>query len=270
MDKKRLDILLVEKNLAPSRSKALQLIKDECVYVNQQLILKAGYMCNRKDEIQIQKMDVLEYVSRGGLKLKKAITYFHLDFKEKVILDIGASTGGFSDCSLKHRAKFVYALDVGSNQLDRSLRNHPKIKVYENTNFKDVDASYFDLNIDFITIDVSFISIKSIILKINDLFCDKIIIGLYKPQFEVGKQAIGKNGVVRDKNAHLKALNEFQEFLNHLGFCLCDMTYSPIKGAKGGNIEYLCLIQKQKIVPFNYKKVVEQAFKTLKEEEEIC
>lgn len=265
MGKIRIDLLLVEKNFAPSRSKALQLIQEGKVYVNHQLVNKAGLFCNEEDCIEIQENHLFLYVSRGGLKLKKAIDTFHIHLKDKVVLDIGASTGGFTDCCLKQGASHVYALDVGINQLAESLKKDTRVTNYEGINFKSIDLSYFSHKIDYITIDVSFISIQNILMKVNELFSDIIIMGLFKPQFEVGKQNINKNGVVKNKKVHKQALKSFQEFLKQQQFYLNQLTYSPIIGAKEGNIEYLCFIsrdyQKQE---FAIDQIVDEAFLTLK------
>ncbi len=265
MEKIRIDQLLIKKGYVPTRSKALQLIQEGKVYVNQQLISKAGTFCLEDDEIKIKEHHLFDYVSRGGLKLKKAIDTFHLDFNQKVVLDIGASTGGFSDCCLKHGASHVYALDVGKDQLDEKLKNDVRVTNYEGIHFKDVQTSLFLKKIDVITIDVSFISIKSILMKVNELFSDIIIVGLFKPQFEVGKQNINKNGVVKNKKTHIEALHAFQHFLHQNHFYCNQLTFSPIMGSKSGNIEYLCLItRKNEIHNCSIESVVAEAFLTLK------
>ena len=267
MSKKRIDCMLVEKHFVTTRSKAVQLLKSGNVYVNKKMITKAGSLIEDDANIEVKENNILDYVSRGGLKLQKALNQFAIQLKGKIILDIGASTGGFTDCCLKHQAKHVYALDVGNNQLVESIKNDVRVTSYENTNFKDVDLSYFDKAIDIITIDVSFISIRTILLKIRQLFDNIIIIGLFKPQFEVGKQNLNKDGVVKNKKTHEEALIEFVSFLKQIGYELNQITYSPIVGAKSGNVEYLCLITQHKTAtPLSLKKVIQEAFLTLKEE----
>lgn len=264
MEKERIDVLLVKKGFVKTRSKAVQLIKDGCVFVDNKSINKSSFLIDENTNIIIKDSNVLNYVSRGGLKLKKAIDYFNLNLKDKVVLDIGASTGGFCDCSLQHGANHIYAIDVGSDQLDLKLKEDIRVTSYENTNFKDVDHSFFDKKIDFITIDVSFISLRPIFIKINTLFNDVSVMALFKPQFEVGKKNISKNGVVKDKNAHLTGLIEFNEFLNSLGYFINNFTFSPITGGKEGNIEYLCLISKNKTQNYNFNKTINEAFNTLR------
>ena len=169
MNSIRLDNYLVLKGFTPSRSKASELIHNGKVKVNNKVILKPSFNVNEEDNIEVLENKVLKYVSRGGLKLEKAIEYFNLDLTDKVILDIGSSTGGFTDCALKHKAKFVYALDVGTNQLHESLLNNEKVFSMENTNFKDVTKDMFDKHIDLYVCDVSFISIQTILKKLKEL-----------------------------------------------------------------------------------------------------
>lgn len=265
MNKQRLDRRLVEKKQVNSRSKALQFIKAGIVYVNKIKVTKAGFMCDETDEIVIQENPLCEYVSRGGLKLKKALDFFHVDLKNKVVLDIGASTGGFTDCCLQNGAQHVFALDVGSHQLADALRCDSRVTSIENMNFKNATLSLFHLPIDLITIDVSFISLESIFFKIKELFNNIPVIALFKPQFEVGIEKINKNGVVKNQAAHIEALKQFQFFLSHIGFILNDITFSPIMGFKEGNIEYLCCINfETKIKPIDPQVVVNEAFKSLR------
>ncbi len=267
MAKVRIDVLLVDKGLVKTRSKAKQLIEANFVYLNNKLVTKCGELVSDNDLITIQDNNICEYVSRGGLKLKKALDEFKIDVTNKVCLDIGASTGGFSDCLLKHGASHVYALDVGSLQLADSLKNNPKLTSLENINFKDATLDLFSLKIDLITIDVSFISLRAMLLKIKELFNNIPVIALFKPQFEVGANNIHKNGVVTDKNVHLNALTSFIQFLNDIGFSLNDITYSPITGLKEGNIEYLCKINfSNDKLTVDLKNVIKQAFLVLRGE----
>ena len=219
MEKSRLDVYLVKVNIVPSRSKAAELINNNKVMVNNKIISKASYEVNENDDIKILNNEVLKYVSRGGLKLEKAINYFNLSLKDKVILDIGSSTGGFTDCALQNGAKLVYALDVGTNQLHESLKNNNKVISMENTNFKDVTSEMFKESIDLYVCDVSFISILTIIRKLKELDNNFDIVILFKPQFEVGKNNLNASGVVKNPNAIISALNNFAYFLSSLNIC---------------------------------------------------
>lgn len=261
----RLDLYLVSNKLADTRSKAAQLIKNGKVLVNGKVILKNGFEFKEPDKVEIIENDVLEFVSRGGHKLEKAINVFGLDFKDKVICDIGSSTGGFTDCSLKHGAKKVYAIDVGTNQLHDSLKEDTRVVVLENTNFRYVDKSIFKDKIDFYVCDVSFISIRLILetlLSFNEDF--KIII-LFKPQFEVGKDKLNHNGVVRKDAFLVEALNSFSSFLKEKHIHVLDASYSPIKGNKEGNIEFLFYLSTNGTDKhINYSELVKQAVLELK------
>ena len=199
--KKRLDLLLVEKKFFETREKAKREIMAGNVIVNEQAVIKAGMMFKDTDELNIRIKDKLKYVSRGGLKLEKAIKIWNLDFKDKLVLDIGASTGGFTDCSLQNGAKLVFSVDVGKNQLDWKLRNNEKVVSMEEMHIKDLKES--DLKgkkVDFIVIDVSFISLTKVIPYFKKFLSENgKIIMLIKPQFEVGREKIGKNGVVENE-----------------------------------------------------------------------
>lgn len=242
--KKRLDLLLVEKNFFETREKAKREIMAGNVIVNEQSITKAGTMFKDSEELNIRIKDKLQYVSRGGLKLEKAIKIWNLDFNEKTILDIGASTGGFTDCSLQNGAKQVFSVDVGKNQLDWKLRNNKKVVSMEQMHIKDLKES--DLNykkVDFIVIDVSFISLTKVIPHFKKFLSqDGKIIMLIKPQFEVGREKIGKNGVVENEEYHDEAIKKIISFSKECGYKLVGVEDSPIKGTKG-NKEFLIYLK---------------------------
>jgi len=249
----RLDMYLVNNNYFKTRSRAQQEIKDGHVLVNGK-IQKSSFDVSDNDKIELK--DIIPYVSRGGLKLEKAIKVFNLDFKDKIILDIGASTGGFSDCAIKHGAKLVYAVDVGSNQLDESLRNNPKIISMENTNVLDTDIKD---NIDFLVMDVSFVSIIHLVDAIKKYLNDtNKLVCLIKPQFEAG-QMINK-GVIRDKNMHKEILEKVKNELESNDLYINQLDYSPIKGGSG-NIEFISIIENHKKGDINISAVVNNAHK---------
>ena len=242
--KKRLDLLLVEKKFFETREKAKREIMAGNVIVNEQAVTKAGMMFKDTDELNIRIKDKLKYVSRGGLKLEKAIKIWNLDFKDKLVLDIGASTGGFTDCSLQNGAKLVFSVDVGKNQLDWKLRNNEKVVSMEEMHIKDLKES--DLKgekVDFIVIDVSFISLTKVIPYFKKFLKeDGKIIMLIKPQFEVGREKIGKNGVVENEEYHDEAIKKIISFSKECGYELIGVEDSPIRGAKG-NKEFLMLLK---------------------------
>lgn len=239
MTKKRLDVLLVEKNLAISREKAKRLIMAGLVYSGQERLDKPGMQVSIDLPITI-KGDDCPYVSRGGLKLEKAIKHFNIPMKNRILIDVGASTGGFTDCALQHGVQLSYAIDVGYNQLAWKLRQDPRVIVMERTNFRHVtkDMLQYDLP-DLATIDVSFISLKLILPVLKQLLQDESdIIALVKPQFEAGKERVEKGGLIRDKFIHQQVLKDIIAFAEDEGYSFYDVTYSPITGAKG-NIEFL-------------------------------
>lgn len=235
----RLDVLLVTKGFFQTRSKAQNAIKEGAVSVNGKVILKSNFECNLDNEITILK-NTNPYVSRGGYKLEAAIKEFYLDFNGKVILDIGSSTGGFTDCALKHGAKLVYSCDVGSDQLDSSLRGRDDVVVMEKTNILDV----YDLpKIDFIVMDVSFVSINKILPAIERFLTDDNgFVCLVKPQFEVGKVFL-KNGIVKDRTMHIKVLENVSKALEEYGMGIEKLIVSPILGGSG-NKEFLMYVKK--------------------------
>ena len=242
--KKRLDLLLVEKKFFETREKAKREIMAGNVIVNEQAVTKAGMMFKDTDELNIRIKDKLKYVSRGGLKLEKAIKIWNLDFKDKLVLDIGASTGGFTDCSLQNGAKLVFSVDVGKNQLDWKLRNNEKVVSMEEMHIKDLKEN--DLKgekVDFIVIDVSFISLTKVIPYLKKFLKeDGKIIMLIKPQFEVGREKIGKNGVVENEEYHDEAIKKIIFFSKECGYTLVGVEDSPIKGTKG-NKEFLIYLK---------------------------
>lgn len=235
----RLDVILVEKNLFQSREKANQAIKKGIISVDGKIITKPSFQTDINQNIEVLEV-MLPYVSWGGMKLERAIDYFGLDFNNKMVLDIGASTGGFTDCALMHGAKEVYAVDVGSMQLADKLRYDFRVHSYEQTNICDFDV---DVKFDFLVMDVSFVSITKIIpslLKfLND---DNHLVCLFKPQFEVGKIKM-KNGVIKDEKIHKEVVMNLISFIKEMGLYVNDLTYSTQKG-KSGNIEYLALISR--------------------------
>lgn len=265
MNKERLDVYLVKHNYVPSRSKAAELIANNKVKVNDKIVNKASYEIKDDDHVILLENKVLKYVSRGGLKLEKAIVYFNLNLNDLVILDIGSSTGGFTHCALLNNASKVYALDVGTNQLHESLKNNSKVISMENTNFKDVSIDMFDSKIDLYVCDVSFISIQTILRKLKELDDNFSIVILFKPQFEVGKNNLNKSGVVKNKNVLINALNNFQLFLNALNIGVIDATFSPIIGQKEGNIEFLFYLKNNSLSKsIDYNKLVNEAIVSLK------
>ena len=236
----RLDVYLVEKGLFTTRNKAQSAIKDNAISINGKIVSKPNFDVSEFDDVTIVK-ESNPYVSRGGFKLEKAIKEFNLDFKDKVILDIGSSTGGFTDCSLKHGAKLVYSVDVGTDQLDKSLLNRDDVVVYEQTNILDV----YELphHIDFMVMDVSFVSIE-VILPAVDRFLDDTngFVCLIKPQFEVGKVHM-KNGIVKDRNTHIKVIENVRDVLKKYNMGILKLIPSPILGGSG-NKEFLAYIKR--------------------------
>jgi len=245
--KKRLDQLLFEKGIASSRTKAQSIIMAGQVLINEQKIDKAGTLVDEKGTIRILG-DQNPYVSRGGLKLEKALDKFKVDPTGRICLDIGASTGGFTDCLLQRGAAKVYAVDVGYGQLDLKIRNDKRVVVIEKTNARNLKPSDLygenDGKADLAVIDVSFISLSKILPAVFDLIKDKgEAIALVKPQFEAGRSEVGKGGVIKDKTVQEKALNNVIESAKKLGFKLINSTASPIKGADG-NVEFLVYLKK--------------------------
>ena len=242
MAKLRLDVALTQRGLAESRQKAQALIMAGEVYVNGQKETKAGAPVKEEDALEVQGK-ALPYVSRGGLKLEKAMQVWPIDLKGAVCADIGASTGGFTDCMLQNGARLVYAVDVGYNQLDWRLRTHPQVVCMERTNARYLTAEQIPEPLDFFSVDVSFISLSLILPALRPLIREGgQAVCLVKPQFEAGKEKVGKHGVVRDPAVHLEVLERFLDHAAQSDFSVKDITFSPIKGPEG-NIEYLGYLQ---------------------------
>lgn len=240
----RADILLKQKELANSREKAADAIKAKKVFVNKKLILKPSTLIDEKSNIIITSPD--KYVSRGGKKLEWAIEKFDIDAEGKVAIDVGASTGGFTDCLLKNGARKVIAIDVGYGQLDYKLRKDVRVEILERTNIKYVGKDDISELGEVATIDVSFISLEKVLLPTTGLLKDYFsIIALVKPQFEASKKLVGKGGIIRDKELHKNILRSVAEKIDALKLNISDITYSPIRGADG-NIEFFYLINKRK------------------------
>lgn len=240
--KKRADVILVEKGLVDSREKAKRVIMEGLVFVGSKRIDKPGDKLDEDIEIII-KENPLTYVSRGGLKLEKAIVIFNIDLENKVAMDIGASTGGFTDCMLQNGVSKVFAVDVGYGQLDWRLRNDPRVIVMERTNIRNVSLDDIGEKIDFISIDVSFISLRLVLPVAKSLLKeDGEVVALIKPQFEAGREKVGKKGIVREKNTHCEVIESVINFSRELGLGVSGLSYSPITGATG-NIEFLIYLK---------------------------
>jgi len=236
--KQRLDVLLVEKGLVESREKAKRIILSGSVYVAGQKIDKAGTLVSPQDEIHIEG-DPIPFVSRGGLKLQKALDMFKPPVKDRVYMDVGASTGGFTDCLLQYGAKKVYSIDVGYGQLAWSLRHDKRVVVMERTNIRKVTKDDFEELPQGAVIDVSFISLKLVLPVVKEILLpDSHIIALIKPQFEAGREKVGKKGVVRSAETHKEVLEDILFACRQLGFVIKNLSFSPVKGPKG-NIEFL-------------------------------
>lgn len=236
--KERLDVLLVKKNLAESREKAKAVIMAGIVYVDDQKEDKAGSMFEETAKIEVRG-STLKYVSRGGLKLEKAMTHFGVTLDQKICMDVGASTGGFTDCMLQNGAVKVYSVDVGHGQLAWKLRNDPRVVCMEKTNIRYVTPEEIPDKIQFVSIDVSFISLTKVLRPVKALMePDGQVVCLIKPQFEAGREKVGKKGVVRERSVHLEVIRMVAAFAGSIGFEALHLEFSPIKGPEG-NIEYL-------------------------------
>lgn len=266
--KERLDILLVQRQLAPSREKAKAIIMSGNVYVNGQKEDKAGSTFDEKSEIEV-KGNTLKYVSRGGLKLEKAMSHFDITLEGKVCMDVGSSTGGFTDCMLQNGAVKVYAVDVGHGQLDWKLRQDERVVCMEKTNIRYVEPENIEELVEFSSIDVSFISLTKVLLPVRNLLTDHGQIAcLIKPQFEAGREKVGKKGVVRDSAVHEEVIRKVIAYAVSISFEVLGLEFSPIKGPEG-NIEYLLYLQKlpegtqNEEIPFSVEDIVKEAHKTL-------
>ncbi|MEE1313494.1 MAG: TlyA family RNA methyltransferase [Lachnospiraceae bacterium] len=266
--KERLDVMLVKRGLAESREKAKAVIMSGIVYVEGQKEDKAG--TTFPDTVQIEvRGSTLRYVSRGGLKLEKAMDQFGVELNGKVCMDCGASTGGFTDCMLQNGAVKVYSVDVGHGQLAWKLRNDDRVVCMEKTNMRYVTADDIDELAQFVSIDVSFISLKKILPAVRRiLVTGGEVVALIKPQFEAGREKVGKKGVVRDKKVHEEVIEMITEFAAENNFKLLNLDYSPIKGPEG-NIEYLLHMRKLEDdtldteYDFDIHQVVENSHKSL-------
>ncbi len=239
----RLDVALVEQGFATSREKAKALIMAGIVYVNNQKSDKAGNTVASDDIIEVRG-ETLKYVSRGGLKLEKAIDVFNISLENKICADIGASTGGFTDCMLQNGAIKVYSIDVGYGQLAWKLRTDERVINLERTNFRYVTKEQVPDELDFASVDVSFISLSLILPVMRTLLKDNgEAVCLIKPQFEAGKENVGKKGVVREKSVHIAVIEKIVNLIIDNNFTLLNLDFSPVKGPEG-NIEYLCYIKK--------------------------
>ncbi|NRD80700.1 TlyA family RNA methyltransferase [Bacillus sp. BRMEA1] len=238
-NKERLDVLLVERGLFETREKAKRAIMAGLVYSNEERLDKPGEKVKTEIPLTV-KGNVLPYVSRGGLKLEKALKVFDVSVNEKAVIDIGASTGGFTDCALQNGAKLSYALDVGYNQLAWKMRQDERVVVMERTNFRYVTTSDLTREMpNFATIDVSFISLTLILPVLKTLLVPgSDIIALIKPQFEAGREQVGKKGIVRDENVHRQVIEKIIDFSVLQGYSIMNLSYSPITGGDG-NIEFL-------------------------------
>ncbi len=243
MKKIRLDVLMVEKGLVQSRERAKAMIMAGQVYIDNQKCDKAGLSVPADTKIEVRG-DTLKYVSRGGLKLEKAMQEFPINLQDKTTMDIGASTGGFTDCMLQNGAKKVYAVDVGYGQLAWKLRTDERVVNLERTNIRYVTKEQIEAEIDFASIDVSFISLKLVLPVAKELLTDEgEIVALIKPQFEAGREQVGKKGVVRDIKVHKEVIKRVLAVINELEMFASGLSFSPVKGPEG-NIEYLVWITK--------------------------
>ncbi len=238
MAKERLDVLLVERNLIDTREKAKRMIMAGLVFTGTERLDKPGMKVD--DSIELSVKGKLPYVSRGGLKLEKALQHFTTSVEEKVIVDIGASTGGFTDCALQNGATLIYAIDVGYNQLDWKLRNDKRVIVKERTNFRHVTADFFTEGLpNYAMIDVSFISLTIILPVLKQILQNNSeVVTLIKPQFEAAREQVGKKGIIRERKIHEQVLEKIVTFAESEGFSVLNLTHSPITGGEG-NIEFL-------------------------------
>ena len=241
--KQRLDIFLTEKNFFDSRTRAQAMIMAGKVLVDGQKVDKAGTMISSDAAIKILGEEI-PFVSRGGLKLQKALDVFKIDLRGKIAADVGASTGGFTDCMLQRGAKKVYAIDVGYGQLAWKLRQDSRVINFERTNIRNVTRENFSDDLDFISIDVAFISLEKVLPVVFEVLTDSgEVVALIKPQFEAGREHVGKKGVVRDKKIHAVVIEKVLNFAAGIGFAVRGLDFSPVKGPEG-NIEYLAHLAK--------------------------
>lgn len=263
--KERLDVLLVKRGLAESREKAKAIIMSGIVYVENGKEDKAGATFDENVKIEVRG-NMLKYVSRGGLKLEKAMDCFGVRLEGKIAMDVGASTGGFTDCMLQNGAVKVYSVDVGHGQLAWKLRNDERVVCMEKTNIRYVTPEDIPDKIAFASIDVSFISLMKVLPPVKELLTENgEIVCLIKPQFEAGREKVGKKGVVRDKEVHVEVVEMIVDFARQMGFVTVDLSFSPIKGPEG-NIEYLLYLTKDQTKTnkeFDIKAIVEESHRCL-------
>lgn len=265
MIKERLDVLLFKKGLASSREKAKAIIMSGIVYVDGIKEDKAGSTFLLNSNIELRG-NTLKYVSRGGLKLEKAIEVFLINLLSKTCMDVGASTGGFSDCMLQNGAKKVYAVDVGYGQLDWKLRNDERVVCLEKTNIRYLERDRIKEKIDFISIDVSFISLAKVLPVLKEFLSESAeLVALIKPQFEAGREKVGKKGVVREKETHIEVIKKVIEVSKDLEYNILNLDFSPVKGPEG-NIEYLLHLSNKKTgnLEVDILKIVDLAHNNLK------
>lgn len=257
--KKRLDVVLVDRALAQSRERAKTMIMSGIVYVNNQKADKPGTPVSESDTIEVRG-STLKYVSRGGLKLEKAMSTFSIELNNAICCDFGASTGGFTDCMLQNGAQKVYAVDVGYGELAWSLRTDERVINMERTNIRYLTDEHIPESIDFISVDVSFISLTLILPVVMRFLKDEgSCVCLVKPQFEAGREKVGKKGIIKDPAVHLEVLNKIYNFALEQGFSIAGLDFSPVKGSKG-NIEYLMFLRKSNsdstILPKDLERIV--------------
>ncbi len=265
--KERLDVILVKQGFAQSREKARAILMAGNVFVNGQREDKAGTAFD-ESKIHIEvKGNPLKYVSRGGLKLEKAMQQFPVFLADAVCMDIGASTGGFTDCMLQNGARQVFAVDVGHGQLAWKLRNDGRVVCMEKTNFRYVTPEDVGVRIDFASVDVSFISLTKILIPPRNLLREEgCMVSLIKPQFEAGREKVGKKGVVRDPDVHREVVHKVVDYADLVGFEVRGLTYSPIKGPEG-NIEYLAFLEKRSGLPEEILGLTEAEAESLLQEQ---
>ncbi|BEU87804.1 TlyA family rRNA (cytidine-2'-O)-methyltransferase [Selenomonas sp. TAMA-11512] len=267
MAKERLDVLLVNRGFFPSRERARALIMEGKVLVNERKIDKPGTAVKEDAVIRLLGEDI-PFVSRGGLKLSKALDTFSLSLKGKVMADIGAATGGFTDCALQRGARKVYAIDVGYGQLAWKLRTDERVVNMERTNIRQVTQEMFAYPLDFASIDVAFISLSKVLPTVYEILSPSgEVVALIKPQFEAGREHVGKKGVVRDPSIHISVIRDVFQTADNLGFYPTQLTFSPVKGPEG-NIEYLVHLEKVPSAPaeqetIHIENIVQEAHLTL-------
>jgi 23S rRNA (cytidine1920-2'-O)/16S rRNA (cytidine1409-2'-O)-methyltransferase len=241
--KQRLDVALFERGLAKSREEAKALVMAGQVYLGEVKAEKPGQFVTDETDLTVRG-PTCPFVSRGGYKLQKALEVFPISLSGVVAADIGASTGGFTDCMLQHGAERVYAIDVGYGQLDWGLRNDPRVTVLERTNARYMEPAWFETPLDFASVDVSFISLDKILPALRTCLSDNgAVVALIKPQFEAGKGKVGKHGVVSRQETHVEVIDRIVAVAQEIGYCVSGLSYSPIRGPKG-NIEFLVYLQK--------------------------